>query len=260
MALKPGNISRHAGVGGYKSGKFGQIIAATKQHNQIVSANLKLSMAAVPKFLLGAYAGTALDQAIRVTKHDSSRFAANWNLAIGQQALLNEGRPFPHDYNKSDESFGTVGTKGDKRRFFLRVLTAKRMYYGYRNSAKGSEYMMLTKGKLAAALFPRANDKVKATGGNRSLANVQLSFDEMAGEPPAIYLYNPFMRPDSIDARLDGGGRSYPENALPDEGAAALKNEVAKVMGKGLLQEVLVKLAAEMRAANAAGKIVRPMP
>jgi hypothetical protein len=260
MAIKPGNISRHAGVGGYKTGKFAQIVAATKQHNQIVSANLKLSMASVPKFLLGAYAATALDTAVRLTKHDSSRFAANWNLSVGKQGPLNDGNPDPIKYNESGESFGTIGTKGDAKRFFIRVLTAKRMYYGYTNQTKGSSYMMLTKGRLAEALFPRAGDKVQYAKNGRSLANVKLTADEMAGEAPAIYLYNAFMRPDSINSRLDGAGRSYPENALFKEGATPLKEEVSKVMGKGLLQEVLVKLAAEMRAANAANKIVRPMP
>ena len=260
VTMIPVNLSRRGGVGGYKSGKFAQVVAASKAHNQLVAANLKLSMAAVPKYLLGAYAATALNEAIKQTKHDSSRFAANWNLALGNKPLLNGGAPLPLKYNESDESFGTIGTKGQKGQWRLRVQTAKRIYYGYEPSQRGSAYMKLTKGKLAMALFPRAGNELQRTKGGAaaSLSNVRLSGNDLAGEAPAIYLYNPFMKPGYL--RLDGSGRSYPQNALPGEGTQAVTSEVSQVMGGGLLQELLVTLAAQMRMANAQGTIVSPFP
>lgn len=258
------NLSRSGGIGGYKRGHSpaSAKVAYAARHNQIVAANLKLGMEAVPKYLLGAYAATVLDQAIRHTVHDSSRFAANWNLSVGDSSPLNNGNPDPYHYNESGESYGTIGTKGEKGRFRLAVTMAKRMYYGYKKDSSG--HMTLTKGRLAEALFPRAAAAVQRTAKtSSSLSGISLGWRDKAGTPPKIFLYNAFMRPNML--RRSGWtpeqratGRSYPQNALPKSGGALLPEDVSSVMGQGLVQDILHSLTAKMRAANVQGTIMDP--
>jgi hypothetical protein len=220
-------------------------------------------MEAVPKYLLGAYAATVLEMAIKHTKHDSSRFAANWNLAVGEAAPLNSGNPDPYHYNSSGDSYGTVGKKRDAGKWKESVVAAKRMYYGY---ADAGGYMKLTKGRLSSALYPRAG---KAVSGAGSLSGVALGWRDKAGTPPKIYLYNAFMRPGYVPFRKSGWvpltgdthlrtGETYPHYALPSGGVKTLEADVASVMGQGLLQEAIHTLATRMRAANAQNTIMDP--
>lgn len=253
------NLSRSGGQGGYKRGhEPGKAsVKYAARHNQIVAANLKLGMEAVPKYLLGAYAATVLDMAIKHTKHDSSRFAANWNLSIGNSPPLNSGNPDPYLYNSSGDSYGTVGKKRDAGKWKESVLAAKRVYYGYTDAGG---HMKLTKGRLSSALYPRAG---KAVSGAGSLSGVVLDWRDKAGTPPKIFLYNAFMRPNML--RRSGWtseqreeGRSYPQNALPKSGGTLLPDDVSSVMGQGLVQEMIHTLATRMRAANAQDTLMDP--
>lgn len=260
-------LSRRGGSGGYKYFKFGQEYAA--KHNEIVATNLKAAMFAMPKYLLGGYAATALNLAIKHTKHDSSRFAANWNLSIGKAALPNNGDPDPLAYRQTGDSYGAIGEKGSKGANRLAVQMSKRVYYGYTNSEKGSDVMKLTKGRLAEALYPRADGQVsKAKGKSASLSGTKLGFFQKLGMAPRIYLYNPFMKPDYVPFRKDTWhprkptnlreGKTYPQNALPKGGVTQVTDEVSKVMGHGFLQEAVRKMAIDMKDANKTNTLLNP--
>lgn len=259
-------LPRKPGFGGYKHLKFGKAYAA--EHNEIVATNLKAAMYFMPKYLLGGYAATALNLAIKHTKHDSSRFAANWNLAVGSGPLPNNGDPDPLKYRQQGKSYGSIGEKGSAGANRLAVQMSKRMYYGYTNSAAGNDMMKLTKGRLAEALYPKAGGAVsKEKGQSSSLSGVKLGFLQKMGAPPKIYLYNPFMKPDYVPFRKDTWqprkptnlrekGKTYPQNALPKGGSAELANEVSAVMGQGFLQEAIVKIGLDMRMANKQNRLL----
>lgn len=214
-----------------------------EKHNQMFMANLKIAMAALPKYVLGTYAATLLDTAVRETKHDSGRFAANWNLALdGQMPTV---MPDPLEYGQSGEKYGSIGFKNDKR-FRIAVLMAKRTYYGYRKGAGG--YMALTKGKLATALYPHGGG---APG------------SDMSGSAGRILLYNPFMKPDQRKASwwpktypdsLKRKGKGYAYYAM-SKGEERLS---AGPMGSGVIQRYVSQLQREIRKATAAKRIIDP--
>ena len=264
-------ISQGGGFGGFSrrpSKGFGpgkSSLALAAKHNEIVAANLKLGMDAVPKYLLGAYAATVLDTAIKNTKHDSSRFAANWNLIIGSTQPPEGGKPIPYSYNETGKSFGAIGEKGGHGSHRRAVLMSKRAYYGY---AKDGEFMKLTKGRLAEALFPRAGSAVaKVKGKSSTLSGAALDWRDKGGTPPKIYLYNPFMRPDYVPFRKSGwhplhgdtsqrSGKTYPHYALPR--GEMPYDDVSMVVGHGLVQSLIQTLAGRMRRANVANIIMDP--
>lgn len=214
-----------------------------EKHNQMFMANLKIAMAALPKYVLGTYAATLLDTAVRETKHDSGRFAANWNLALdGQMPTV---MPDPLEYGQSGEKYGSIGFKNDKR-FRIAVLMAKRTYYGYRKGAGG--YMALTKGKLADALY-------KHGGG--------VPGSDMSSSAGRILLYNPFMKPDQRKASwwpkthpdsLKRKGKGYAYYAM-SKGEERLS---AGPMGSGVIQRYVSQLQREIRKATAAKQIIDP--
>lgn len=229
--------------GGKTPAEVKALRAEAEKHNQMFMANLKIAMAALPKYVLGTYAATLLDTAVRETKHDSGRFAANWNLALnGEMPTV---MPDPLEYGQSGEKYGSIGFKNDKR-FRIAVLMAKRTYYGYRKGAGG--YMALTKGKLATALYPH--------GGG-------LPDSDMSGSAGRILLYNPFMKPDQRKASwwpkthpdsLKRKGKGYAHYALTKGDARVL----AGPMGSGILQRYVVQLQHEIRRATAAKRIIDP--
>ena len=223
--------------------------AEADKHNQMFMANLKIAMAALPKYVLGTYAATLLDTAVRETKHDSGRFAANWNLALdGQMPTV---MPDPLEYGQSGEKYGSIGFKNDKR-FRIAVLMAKRTYYGYRKGAGG--YMALTKGKLATALYPH--------GGG-------VPGSDMSGSAGRILLYNPFMKPDQRKAswwplknpaslsrtdRYGNPAKGYAHYAMSKGADRAL----AGPMGSGILQRYVSQMQREIRKATAAKQMIDP--
>ena len=235
--------------GGKTPAEVKALRAEAEKHNQMFMANLKIAMAALPKYVLGTYAATLLDTAVRETQHDSGRFAANWNLALDGQ--MPTTMPDPMKYGQSGEKYGSIGFKGDKR-FRIAVLMAKRTYYGYRKGAGG--YMALTKGRLADALY-------KHGGG--------VPGSDMSGSAGRILLYNPFMKPDQRKAswwplehpaslgRLDRHGKpakGYAYYAMSKGADRAL----AGPMGSGILQRYVSQLQREIRKATAAKRMIDP--
>ena len=235
--------------GGKTPAEVKALRAEAEKHNQMFMANLKIAMAALPKYVLGTYAATLLDTAVRETKHDSGRFAANWNLALdGQMPTV---MPDPLKYGQSGEKYGSIGFKNDKR-FRIAVLMAKRTYYGYRKGAGG--YMALTKGRLANAIYPH--------GGG-------VPGSDMSGSAGRILLYNPFMKPDQRKAswwplrhpaslsrtdRYGNPAKGYAYYAMSKGADRAL----AGPMGSGILQRYVSQLQREIRKATAAKQIIDP--
>lgn len=229
--------------GGKTPAEVKALRAEADKHSQMFMANLKIAMAALPKYVLGTYAATLLDTAVRETKHDSGRFAANWNLALdGQMPAV---MPDPLKYGQSGEKYGSIGFKNDKR-FRIAVLMAKRTYYGYRKGAGG--YMALTKGRLANAIYPHGGG---VPGG------------DMSGSAGRILLYNPFMKPDQRKASwwprthpesLKRKGKGYAYYAMSKGEDRAL----AGPMGSGILQRYVSQMQREIRKATAAKQIIDP--
>ena len=229
--------------GGKTPAEVKALRAEAEKHNQMFMANLKIAMAALPKYVLGTYAATLLDTAVRETKHDSGRFAANWNLALDGQ--LPTVMPDPLKYGQSGEKYGSIGFKNDKR-FRIAVLMAKRTYYGYKKGSGG--YMALTKGRLANALY--------AHGGG-------VPGSDMSGSAGRILLYNPFMKPDQRKASwwpkthpdsLKRKGKGYAYYAMSKGADRAL----AGPLGSGVIQRYVSQLQREIRKATAAKRIIDP--
>lgn len=228
----------------FKSGS-GMTKEEAAKHNQMFVANLKLAMESLPKYVLGTYAATLLDDAVRETKHDSGRFAANWNLALNGE--VPDVMPDPLHYGAAGAKFGSIGKKGDKR-FRIAVLMAKRAYYGYRKGPGG--FMELTNGKIAAALYARATGfGAKGTGGPQG---------DMSGGAGRILLYNPFMKPNQRKAgwgppalRKGQGYTFYAMGKRPDLGPAG-------PMGSGMLQKRVYELNRLIRSATAAKTLIDP--
>ena len=215
------------------------------KHNQMFVANLKIAMVSLPKYVLGTYAATLLDDAVRETKHDSGRFAANWNLALNGE--LPDVMPDPLHYRAAGAKFGSIGQKGAKR-FRIAVLMAKRAYYGYRKGPGG--FMELTKGRIAASLYARGTGfkagSAGAPGGDRS------------GVAGRILIYNPFMKPNQRKAgggppslRKGQGYTFYAMGKRPDLGPSG-------PMGSGMLQKRVLELNKLIRSATAAKTLLDP--
>ena len=262
IAPPKADIYRSGAKAGFKRSRQMGLEAASK-HNKIVAANLRLAMSAVPPYVLGSYAATVLNMALISTVHDSSRFAANWNLSVGPAALPNDGKPDPLQYYQTGESYGSIGgrsRKEDEERWKaynkgkprseqvrsergghrLRVITAKRIYYGYKGN-KASEAMQLTNGRLYNQIFAALDLNKKGRL-----------------QTPKVYLYNPFMNPKYL--RPSGDGNTYPENALVGESTLFQMSEEARTsMGAGLVQQRIAELTDIMKAANKAGRIMNPL-
>ena len=232
--------------GGRTPAEVRRLRAEAEKHNQMFMANLKIAMAALPKYVLGTYAATLLDTAVRETKHDSGRFAANWNLAL--KGALPETMPSPLNYGETGEKFGSVGNKGDTPGIAIRVavLMAKRAYYGYRKGSNG--FMALTKGRIADAIYPH--------GGG-------VPGSDMSGSAGRILLYNPFMKPNQRianwwplehPASLGRKGRGYASYAMR-KGAASGQSGP---LGSGMLQKHINELQHAVRKATAAKTLMDP--
>lgn len=248
MAVRPITVN---GITYKGSSLTAQRLRADK-HNQLFMANLKIAMMAVPKYVLGTYAATMLDQAVKQTKGDSSRFAANWNLAFTGEPL--EKKPSPLEYGESGPKFGTIGEKAYKGRYRMAVRMTKRAYYGYKKGANG--YMALTKGRLAQLLYPRASGMSKNSKG-------VMPSGDMSGAAAKIVLYNSFMKPDQrignwFPLKWPGSrgrkGKSYAHYAM-GLGAGEM---TGAPRGGGMLKGYLYEMQSEMRKATAAGQMLDP--
>ena len=101
------------------------------RNNGIYVANLTAALRGLPKDIAGALAATALMMAVDSTKHDSSRAAANWDLAVsGKMAVRTNLDPLM--YGESGDRFGRIGKKGTAGRAASLVRSYKKMFYGLR--------------------------------------------------------------------------------------------------------------------------------
>lgn len=168
------------------------------RNNELFAMNLKQGLDAVPKKVLGVFSVTALDRAIRKTRHDSSRAAANWDLSVGghgfREALS------PARYGESGSSWGAIGERYDAGAYEAAVLGAKALFYGYGEAASGLG------GGEPIFLEPEKGGFISSS--------LRLG---QSGEAPTVYLFNPVMS--MANARMDRAGRTYAYRAFSGEEA-----------------------------------------
>jgi hypothetical protein len=207
-----------AGLAGFKGGKEGVELAM--KNNAMYIANLKQGLQGVPRTVLATLAAAALEMAVKKTIHDSSRFAANWDLGFSSQGPALRAQAAPRDYGESTDSAGTIGEKGSKGSRRRAVLAAKAMYYGYSPGANGIPKVN-QEGRLASWLGIVVN-RSATTAPPRTI--------------PRIELFNPFTSADYT--RPDGKGRSYAANALKD-GKPQLPDMVQRIGSAVIPMEIL---------------------
>lgn len=112
--LKPtGGVRYSAGKGGY---------ALALRNNQMYAEHLSRSIAGTGKKVANVFAATALYKVVEATVHDSSRAAANWDIAFSGMGLRDFWAPMR--YNTSP-----IGERGDKGSHKGDVLSWKMDWY-----------------------------------------------------------------------------------------------------------------------------------
>lgn len=153
----------------YVGGKTGYFFAL--KQNKAFAQSLKAAMSGLPKKILGVYAATAVEIAVKATIRDSARASANWNLQFGS------GTPStswdPSEYLGSVHGVGNIGEMGDKGSGPAdaeKIASYKRMFYGYQPT---SGYCMPTEG---------------------GYIHTKLRIGQ-SGAAPATAIYNPVFQP-----------------------------------------------------------------
>lgn len=200
------------------------------RNNELFAMNLKQGLEAIPKKVLGVLAATALDRAIRKTKHDSSRAAANWDLSIGgagiRQALS------PSSYKQSGGSWGDIGERYDAGSFEATVLGAKAMFYGYGEAGAGG-------GGESVFLEPEK--------GGRIASSLRIG---QSGEAPSVYLFNPVMS--MANARMDKSGRTYAYHAFfGSEAGPEMAQSTVQMIGNGYVPYLVKQISQQVKWAFA---------
>jgi hypothetical protein len=216
-----------AGLAGFKSGEAG-VKLAMKNNGQYI-ANLKQGLQGVPRTVLATLAAASLEMAVKNTKHDSSRFAANWDLGFSSQGPALRTKPAPLHYGETTESAGTIGKRKESGAHRKSVLAAKATYYGYSSGANGIPNVH-PEGRLASWIGMVAN----RTAGMAPPRTI-----------PRVELYNPF----TGGGRKDGGpahdGNSYAYNALKGGGKSALlagAADVSQKIGNALIPMEILRI------------------
>jgi hypothetical protein len=200
-----------------------------QKNNELFAANLKDGLKAMPKLVLGVTAATALDRAIRETKHDSSRAAANWDLSFGGSGVRTSLSPSAYGERPA-------GQRGDRGTNENVVLAHKVMYYGYAPVDGGS------------GLF-------EPEAGMRLYKSLRIG---LSGEAPAVILFNPVMNIDN--ARRDGGpehgGNTYAYNAFyGEQGDIVGTGAVTSLVGNGYIPVMVKEISQQVRWATANKKL-----
>jgi hypothetical protein len=118
---------------------------AVFRRNHMFAMNFKKQMGSVTKQVMGTAIAYALHKAVLATYHDSSRAAANWNIAFGGTAPAQTW--YPDEYLETGSNFGSIGEKGSKRGESggdYAIAGYKSFYYGY--EADGGSGVTLSKG------------------------------------------------------------------------------------------------------------------
>ena len=150
-------------------GSSGGKSALILRRNQVFADNLSSVLRGLPKKVLGVAAASALNRAIELTVHDSSRAAANWNLKIGAGALPTADSMESWDPQRYKTP--PIGDRGDSGRNKAAVLAYKAAFYGYAQDASGLQ-IPTPEGKLSKLL------RIGQSGG-----------------APAVHIYNPIYSP-----------------------------------------------------------------
>jgi hypothetical protein len=215
-----------AGLAGFKAGKEGVQLAM--RNNEMYLANLKQGLNGVPRTLLATLAAASLEMAVKKTIHDSSRFAANWDLAGSGTGPALRLQPSPKEYEETTETAGKIGKRGSKGAERKRVLDAKASYYGYTAGSNG---------------IPRVHPEGRLASW---IGIVQNRTTTMAPPKtiPRVELFNPFTS--AGQSRLDGAGNSYAYNALGGDGKSALLGggtaEIAQRVGNAVIPMEILRI------------------
>jgi hypothetical protein len=175
--------------------------------NEVFMANMIGGLKSLGKLAHATMAAEALIQSIRHTHQDSSRAAANWDLAFDP----GEVRDFlsPHAYGALKR--GSGGANEDE------VLDYKAMVYGIGQEGPGGFLTIRVGGLL----------------------HTRMGVGKF-GTAPQVLLFNPVMS--SVQARRQGwehDGNTYAQNAWPGEfQVESLRYDVEQV-GSGIIQKVL---------------------
>ena len=214
-----------AGLAGFKGGKTGIELAI--RNNEMYIANLKQGLQGVPRTVLATLAAASLEMAVKKTLHDSSRFAANWDLGFSSQGPALRQQPAPAGYEEATDSAGTIGKKGSAGARRRAVLDAKASYYGYTSGANGIP-VVSPEGRLASWIGIVQN-RSTTTAPPRTI--------------PRVELYNPFTS--ALYSRRDGEGRTYAYNALDGDKKSALlagATQLADRVGKALIPMEILRI------------------
>jgi hypothetical protein len=225
-----------AGIGGFKGGAAGVKLAL--KNNEMYIANLKAGLKDVPRNVLGALAASALEMAIKETKHDSSRFAANWDISVGGVGL--RGNMAQRDYGESGERFGSIGEKNSKGDHYNAVQKAKSLYYGYTTGPEVGVNLLTPNGMLWDAL------KMGRKAGVGS----------PPGAIPRVELFNPITSADY--GRPDGAGHTYAFNALKGGGQSQMMagaQSVADRVGNAMVPMEILRITKMLKTLHVSGGI-----
>jgi len=200
------------------------------RNNELFAMNLKQGLEAIPKKVLGVLAATALERAIRKTKHDSSRAAANWDLAIGGVGI--RYHLSPAEYKQSVEVGGQIGGRHYEGAYETSVLNAKATFYGY------GEPSGVTAGD-GVLLEPERGLRLHS----------QLRIGQ-SGEAPSVYLFNPVMS--MANARMDTLGRTYAYHAFfGSEAGPEIAQSTVQMVGNGYIPKLVKQINQQVKWAFA---------
>lgn len=180
-------------------------VSAELKKNEMLAQRLCSALSRIPRKTLGVYAATALDIAVKATKIDSARAAANWNLSFGSYSPDSSWNPAA--YEGSVNGMGTIGKRGDRQAGIEhreRILGYKAYYYGY---DKEASYKVPIKGGYIDRML-RISET--SSGFGRLLSLFQTS--------PVVTLYNPIT---SNEKYMINAGIRAAEDIADETNAAA---------------------------------------
>jgi hypothetical protein len=217
---------------------------AIRKHNSAFIANVTAGLNRIPAELTAVYAVNVLELAISkaVTKHDSSRFAANFDLMFDRDSYRSHLQPAKYGDH--------IGEKGDKGAYFLAVLMAKRRHYGYKKNRSG--FLAFDK-KGMIAYKMRLPESQPLGGPNQGTGYAK------GKTVPTVELFNPIMSqtqrrasswfPKRRDESWNRKGKTYAQNALVsgEESFMSQARGLQGAIGNGYLMARLKELSMELR-------------
>lgn len=235
MARLPTRLPKGQGAGGFSAEQLRKI----SRDNTFLAANLSDAVRGLGRKALAALAATALHEVIDYTKHDSSRFAANWDLAFNRDGYRDAMQPWRYGE-------APAGQRDDKGANKQATQAAKHVYYGYFKHPSGA-FLPLPGGYLwdRVGLGGQVGTPVGGGTGRRQL-----------GALPRVELFNPLIG--MTRQRLDGSGHSYAFNALYGEAGGDMtmaEERVAQLVGEGYLPTLVKDIADQVRTGKTVGNI-----